>query len=195
MLHPRLDLCVSHNRIVAKKGTAVLVALVILAFGLTGTGFSGLYVQNQFVIVANTGIVKASYGFPLSWHGYLQNYSLQLHPHWGDVNPPKVYWLSLGSLLLDAAFWFAISFFACVATMKSVKILLRTIASKVVVTYFLASASFSIAGLSLYLFSYEDLGLRLYCIGLFLVAATFYQSLIRQKKEEPLKGNTFGVIE
>ena len=168
---------------VVKKGTLILVALAILAFGLIGTGFSGLYVQNQFVIVANTGIMKVSYGFPLSWHGYSQNYSLQLHPlDWGDVIPPKVYWLSLGSLLLDAAFWFAISFFACVATMKSVKILLRTIASKVVVTYFLASASFSVVGLFLYLFSYEDLGLRLYGIGLFLVAATFYQTLLRERK-------------
>ena len=42
---------------------------------------------------------------------------------------------------------------------------------------------------------YSDLGWSLYGFGLFLVAATFYQSLLKQKKEDPLKGNTHGVME
>jgi hypothetical protein len=84
--------------------------------------------------------------------------------------------------------------------------------------YFFASLSFLVVGLSLCLFTqtqtrgiegwglpayffswtthpYEDLGLRLLGFGTFLVVATFYQSLGRQKRGEPLKGNTFGLIE
>jgi uncharacterized membrane protein YfcA len=73
--------------------------------------------------------------------------------------------------------------FVSATSVKSVQILLKTIASKVVVTYFLASATFSIVGSCLYLFGYEDLGLRLYAFGMFLVAATFYQSLVGKKKK------------
>ena len=54
--------------------------------------------------------------------------------------------------------------------------------SKVVVMYFFSSASFLVVGLSLCLFSYEDLGLRLFGIGLFLVVATFCQSLVGERK-------------
>lgn len=77
--------------------------------------------------------------------------------------------------------------------------------------YFFASLTFFVAGLSLSLFTqtigvianwapgilphaefeyvhpYLDLGLRLFGFGLFLVAATFYQSLVRQKKQEPFR--------
>jgi hypothetical protein len=121
---------------------------------------------------------------------------------------PFGYWFSLESLILDAAFWFAISFFACLVTMKSVKILRKTIASKilpsinVVVMYFLFSLSFLVAGLCLSSVTqsiniglgpppldfeflshpYLDLGLRLYGFGIFLVAATFYQSLVGERK-------------
>jgi hypothetical protein len=42
---------------------------------------------------------------------------------------------------------------------------------------------------------YLDPGLSLYGFGILLVAATFYQSLAREKKKEPFEGNTFGVIE
>jgi hypothetical protein len=169
---------VSHNRIVIKKGTAILVAVAILALGVIGTSLSTLYKQNEYIGYPPMVTFKESYGFPLGWHGYsvTEGSAIPVIP------PPLTYWFSLESLLLDAAFWFAISFFACVATMKSVKVLLRTIASKVVVTYFLASASFSVVGLSLYLFSYENLGLRLLGFGIFLVVATFYQSLAGERK-------------
>ncbi len=39
-------------------------------------------------------------------------------------------WFSLESLLLDAAFWIAITFFVSIATMKLVNILHKTRASK-----------------------------------------------------------------
>ena len=195
MLHPRLDLRVSPSRILITKRTVILVVLVTLALGLIGTSLSTLYEQNEWTELYI--ILKVSYGFPMAWHGYSQNYSqnysqFQLGPP-PLVNPPKIYWLSLGSLLLDVAFWFAISFCLCIPTITSMKILLKTTASKIVITYFLASVSFSVVGLSLFFFSYEDMGLRLCVIGLFLVAATFYQSLVGEKKREPLKGNTFGV--
>lgn len=69
--------------------------------------------------------------------------------------------------------------------------------------YFFASLSFLVVGLSLCLFTqtrpfqgwglppysfswtthpYEDLGLRLYGIGIFLVVATFYQTLVIERK-------------
>jgi hypothetical protein len=177
---------VSLNRIVVKKATAILVALASLGLGVIGTALSTLYEQNEWILFQGETF-KVSYGFPLAWMGYSQNYP-PIHldpPQWPFgpiVIPLKTYWFSLGSLLLDAAFWFAISFFVCGTTMKSVKILLRTIASNVVVTYFLASASFSVVGLSLNLFSYENLGLRLYGFGLFLIAATFYQVLVRERR-------------
>ena len=106
---------------------SVLVALVVLAFGLIGTISSGFYVQNQFVKVASTGIVEASYGFPLGWYGYSQNHSLGRE----IAVSFKVYWLSLESLLLDGAFWVAISFAVSIAVMKSVNMLRKTRASKI----------------------------------------------------------------
>jgi hypothetical protein len=158
----------------------LLIGLVILALGLIGTSLSTLYEQVEFMPSQNQPKVKVFYGFPLSWHGY----SLMEMPIPSFTPPPLEYdyWFSSESLLLDAVFWFAISLFASVAAMKSVKILLKTIAPKVVATYFLASASFSIVGVSLFFFSCEDFGLRLYAIGLFLLAATYYQSLIGTRR-------------
>jgi hypothetical protein len=107
---------------------SVLIALVILAIGLIGTGLSILYVQNEFIGVhigdPSVGIWKFSYGFLLSWYGYSQ--AVVLAP----IPTPKTYWFSLESLLLDAAFWVAISFSLCIATMKSVNMLSKTRASK-----------------------------------------------------------------
>jgi hypothetical protein len=166
---------VSPSRIVIKKRTVFLIALVTLALGLIGTSLSTLY--KQIEIVPDGGplaTLKTSYGFPLGWYGYVYKEGgvMPLIP------PPPTYWFSLESLLLDAAFWFATGFFAWVATLQSFKILLRTIGSKIVASYFLASAYFSVAGLFLFLFSYGGLGLRLYGIGMFLVGCTFYQSLV-----------------
>ena len=188
MLHLRLDLHVSHKGLAIKKRTAILIALAILILGLVGTGLSTLYEQNEQVYLGTNfplGLWKISHGngFPLWWYGYSFTFIMGNQEPFGPVPaPPMVYWFSLESLVLDAAFWFAISFFVCVASTKSVEIILKTTASKVVATYFLASASFSIVGLSLFFFSYEDLGLRLYAIGLFLIAATFYQSLVGERR-------------
>jgi hypothetical protein len=156
-----------------------LTALAIILLGLVGTSLSTYYEQVEFIPSQNQpwGAVKVSYGFPLLWHGY----SGLLSPLPGAIGN-REYWLSLESLVLDSLFWFAISFCVCISTMISVKILLKTTASKTVVTYFLASASFSVVGLSLFFFSYEDLGLRLYAIGIFLVAATYYQSVVEERK-------------
>jgi hypothetical protein len=163
------------------RKSSLLIALIILALGLVGTSLSTLYEKNEYIgsPLSPPETFKMSYGFPLGWHGYslLIGRTIVLpqflHP---------AYWFSLESLLLDGVFWFAISLFASAVTMKSVQMLLKTIASKVVVTYFCASASFLVVGLCLYLSTYQDLGLRLYVFGTFLVAATFYQSLAGEKK-------------
>jgi len=107
-----------------RQKTALMI-LIILGFGLIGTGLSAFYEQNELVGKgSNMHILKATYGFPMRWYGYSQQQAFSANPI------PKFYWFSLESLLLDAAFWFAISFFACIATMKSVNILRKTRASK-----------------------------------------------------------------
>ena len=208
MLHLGLDLCVKSKRIIVKKGTVILISVITLALGVIGTGLSTLLERNERI--ESSVIFKASYGFPLAWHGYSQNYSLQ-SAGWGPYIPPKIYWLSLGSLLLDAVFWFAISFFVCLAVVKSTTTV-RKAASKIlsvidiVVMYFFASLSFLVIGLGLCLVTqtvymygfpgpngisgvaksalhpYLDLGLRLFGFGIFLVAATFYQTLVMERK-------------
>jgi hypothetical protein len=205
---------VSCKRVVVRKATAIFVAVAILALGVIGTGLSTLYEQNESMYQSASITFKVSYGFPLAWHGYSQNYSLHPtgQPHWGDFNPPPpIYWLSLGSLLLDAAFWFAISFFVCLTLFKSA-ITVRKAAPKIlsvvniVVMYFFASLAFLVVGLCLSsvtqtfgggfvssngigipsnpfaIHPYLDMGLRLFGFGIFLVAATFYQSLAREGK-------------
>lgn len=202
---------------VIKKRTVILIALAILVLGLVGTGLSTLYEQSGYTESSSSVIFRVSYGFPLSWHGYSQNYTIQkeaarvLLASYAPLIPyipPKIYWFSLESLVLDAVFWFAISFFVCVAAIKSVRILRKARASKMlsainpVVVYFFASLSFLVAGLCLssvnqainiYLgppppnfeflsHPYLDLGLRLYGIGMFLVVCTFYQSLLGERR-------------
>jgi len=103
-----------------------LIVLVILALGLVGTVLSTLYQQNELIdMTASKSTLKVSYGFPLGWHGY----SL-IYRGWSPWGFPSEYWFSLGSLLLDATFWIAISFLVSLAAMKSVSILRKTRASK-----------------------------------------------------------------
>jgi hypothetical protein len=116
-----------------RKKTALMI-LIILGFGLIGTSLSTLYTQNEFNrdIKATTrnDTFKVSHGFPVGWYGYTQT-SIWYLFHWTPPSiSPKIYWFSPESLLLDAAFWLAISFFVCVATMKSVNILHKRRASK-----------------------------------------------------------------
>jgi hypothetical protein len=94
--------------------------MTILALGIIGIILSALYQQqNELILTPLT--VKVSYGFPLSWHGYLeQTVSLD-----GKVT----YWYSVEFLLIDTAFWFASSSSICVATLKLVNILHRARAS------------------------------------------------------------------
>jgi hypothetical protein len=166
----------------------LLIALAIIALGLIGTSLSTLYERSGAEFLGTNfpyGPWKTSYGygFPISWYGYSFISIVVGQARLGPVAaPPNVYWFSLVSLLLDVAFWFGISFFVSVAAMKSVNILLKRTASKSIATYFLGSASFSILGLSAWLFSYEDLGWRLFGFGIFLVAATFYQTLVIERK-------------
>jgi hypothetical protein len=90
---------------------------------------------------------------------------------------------------------------------------------RIVVMYFFASLTFLLVGLCLCsvtqvhiipgvagpglsfpsihftVHPYLDLGLRLVAFGMFLVIATFYQSLIGKKKTRPLRGSILGVLE
>jgi hypothetical protein len=190
----------SVDRIIVRKRTVFLVVLTTLALGLVGTSLSTLYEQDVLMLPKNQETItfKVSYGFPFAWHGYsITEPNFPPHMPGATYNPTynPTYWFSLESISLDGLFWFTISFFVSATAVKSVQMLLKTIASKVVVTYFLASASFSIVGSCLYLFSYEDLGLKLYAFGMFLVVASFYQSLIGKKKAEPLRGSVPGALE
>jgi hypothetical protein len=100
----------------------VLIVLAILALGLFGTGLTTLYQQDEQNIMGRPLFThKVSYGFPLGWYGYTQTIEevIPFSP------PPEVYWFSLGSFLLDAAFWVTISFFVCIAAVKSVNMLRR----------------------------------------------------------------------
>jgi hypothetical protein len=103
----------------------VLIALTILALGLIGTGLSTLYTQNEYIGYPPIVTVKESYGFPLGWYGYSHIETMIYTFH-----PPEIYWFSLGSLLLDATFWIAISFFVSFTAMKSVNMSHKTRASK-----------------------------------------------------------------
>jgi hypothetical protein len=103
---------------------SVLIVLVILAIGLVGTGLSAFYMQNEYS--ADTTVTKftdkISHGFPLGWYGHSDT--------WGGIPFSATYWFSLESLLLDAAFWVAISFFVSFGAIKSVNRLHKTRASK-----------------------------------------------------------------
>jgi hypothetical protein len=114
---------------------SVLIVVVILAFGLIGTGLSALYQQQDWQTTEITAdkhmsTFKVSHGFPVGWYGYSQT-TIWYTSHWNaPYIPPKIYWFSLESLLLDAAFWVAISFFVCIAAVKLVNKLRKTRASK-----------------------------------------------------------------
>ena len=88
------------------------------------------YTQNGYTGDFFTkGVFKVSHGFPLGWYGYSQIFVGI--PAFSPL--PEIYWFSLVSLLLDAAFWIALSFFVAqglIAIMKSVNILHKTRASK-----------------------------------------------------------------
>jgi hypothetical protein len=109
----------------------VLIALVILALGLVGTGLSALYWQQDGQITEKTAdkymfTFKVSYGFPVAWHGYSGTGFSWLNSYWGAPLGgyyPEIYWFSLGSLLLDAAFWFAISSFVSFVAIASARAL------------------------------------------------------------------------
>jgi disulfide bond formation protein DsbB len=107
-----------------RQKTALMI-VIILGFGLIGTGFSAFYEQNELVGEgSDMHILKTTYGFPMRWYGYSQQQAFSANPI------PKFYWFSLESLVLDTAFWVVISFFACFAIMKSVNTLRKTRTSK-----------------------------------------------------------------
>lgn len=107
------------------RNKSVLFVLVILAIGLIGTGLSTLYTQKVDTGVHGLlgDVSKVSCGFPLGWYGYslISGDVLSTHPP-----SPSFYWFSLESFLLDAALWFAVSFFVTFATIKSVNMLHKT---------------------------------------------------------------------
>ena len=113
-----------------RKKTALIV-LVILALGLIGTSLSTLYIQSEHVedFTANTVTVNVSFGFPLAWHGYSRTNDIvfQKHTKFWDSD---IHWFSSESLLVDVAFWFAISFFVCLIAIKSVNMSHKRVASK-----------------------------------------------------------------
>jgi hypothetical protein len=74
------------------RNKLVLIVFVILASGFVATLVSGFYEQN----LSTLGVSKFGYGLPLSWHGN----SWIVYP-----TMPTVYWFSLESFILDAAFW------------------------------------------------------------------------------------------
>jgi hypothetical protein len=185
---------------------SILIVLLILAFGLIGIGLSTLYRQNESIVELPIFTFKESHGFPRGWYGYSWTKNMG---NWGV--PPRVYWFSLESLLLDAGFWFAISFFVCLAAVKSATTVMKATSKilsviNIAVMYFSASLSFLVVGLCLSSVTqtigggivnsngisipslpfvshpYLDVGLRLFGFGIFLVVATFYQSLVRERK-------------
>jgi len=154
----------------------LLIALILVAACLIGTGFSSLYQKEDYPAGLH-GTWMTSYGFPAAWHGY----------SWNEGPIPlfretPTYWFSLESLLLDALFWFGISFVAYVVPMKSFRTFGRTLVSKLTVTYFSIGIYSSVVGASIWLLTYEDLGFRLFGIGLFLLVATFYQILLVRRR-------------
>jgi hypothetical protein len=114
---------------VEMRKRTLLIALAVIALGLIGTELSTLYKQNEYIGIGGPlhnplGTIKTSYGFPLGYYGYsIDEYDLRIHG-------PQIYWFSLGSLLLDAAFWFAISSIGCISIIKSMNIFHKTRASK-----------------------------------------------------------------
>jgi hypothetical protein len=162
---------------VEMRNRTLLVALAILALGLIGTGLSALYERQEFIVTNfPMGTSEVSYGFPLGWHGYSFRWT---GIPWGI--PPLIYWFSLESLLLDAAFWVAISFFGSLAAIKSARALNLMATSRASVLgvktsiMLLVMSLFFIAigvGLCLIARPYLDLGLRLIGSGTAVLVAT-----------------------
>jgi len=97
---------------VEMRKRTLLIVLAIFVFGSVGTILSSFY----FSLYQDFVVYKTSYGFPIGWHGHDTEGG---HiGSWIDVD-----WFILESLLLDIAFWFAISLLAVVATIKAVNIL------------------------------------------------------------------------
>jgi hypothetical protein len=94
-----------------KKRTHLIV-LTILVLGSVGTILSAFYlsVYQDFVVY------RTSYGFPFGWHGHVISGGPVIEP-FIDAD-----WFSAESLLLDIAFWFAISTIMIITTIKSVSI-------------------------------------------------------------------------
>jgi hypothetical protein len=104
----------------------VLIALAIIAIGFVGTGLTTLYKQHEYIdFTGRQATYKESYGFPLGWYGY--SYIVGGVP---ILSPIHVYWFSLLSLLLDAAFWVVISSIGCIAIIRSMNMLHKARASK-----------------------------------------------------------------
>jgi hypothetical protein len=156
----------------------VLIALVILALGLTGTGLSALYERDEFIVTNfPMGTIKVSYGFPLGWYGHSQTTGI-----WIPFVPSTgTYWFSLESLLLDASFWFAISFFVSLVAIKSARALnlvaiarAGVLGTKTSIILLVVSLFFIAIGGGLCLVArpYLDLGLRLSGSGTVSLIAT-----------------------
>lgn len=93
-----------------------------MVLGSVGTILSSFYSSLYQDFVVYRARALTSYGFPFGWHGH----ELAVGPaHILDPGgfPSDVDWFSLEALLLDIAFWFAISSLAVVATIKAVNML------------------------------------------------------------------------
>jgi len=189
---------------------SALFALMILALGLVGIGLSTLYMQEGYSGNEPFVTVKRSYGFPFGWYGY--SFTTVIAP----VHVPEIYWFSLGSLLLDAAFWFAISFFVSIAAIKSARalnLIAKTRAGmlglKTSIMLLVVSLSLMVIGVGLCLLSqrkleeiiqvwfgsiipptlirpYLDLGLRLIGSGTIALIATFLVMLRKPRNVNAL---------
>jgi hypothetical protein len=106
----------------------LLVALIVFAFGLIGTGLSMFYTRSESVPMSYTGntrLDRVSYGFPISWCGFQKQIDTfeGITMIWNTWNSPEFF-------LADAVFWIALSFFICTAAMKLVNMTQRRRASK-----------------------------------------------------------------
>lgn len=182
----------------------VLLALVILALGLIGTGLSTIYTRNEYIGEPPVLTFKKSYGFPLGWHGYSSiETGIPYNNYWGL--PPPSYWFSLESLLLDAAFWFAVSFFVSFVALKSARALNLVAISRASVLgirtsimLLVTSLSFIVIGVGLCLVAqtsgfgrmsgYLDVGLRLIGSGTFTLIATLSVMLWKPRNVRARQG-------
>lgn len=94
----------------------LLIVLMVLALGLVETGLSSLYTQSTIDKLGGTiYIIRVSCGFPFIWYGYETIHQLHMFP---QESLPE-YWYSLELLLIDAAFWIAISSIACFVAIRA----------------------------------------------------------------------------